>query len=153
VITEYPIPSGPGTGVNASNPEQIIAGPGGMWFTEFGTALPGGGGTPGGLGKIAYDGTITEYPFTGDTPQQDLPEYLTLGPDGNIWWGEKGPSQRIGFLNPGSGAITHIPLPAYTCDPTHFDCGADQYRIPQGMLTGPDHNLWWVEMGANSVGR
>ncbi len=88
--------------------------------------LPPSGGI---LGTIA-GGQAASTDLGGDY----LPEHLTLGPDGALWWAEK---NGIGRRDP-SGAITHASLGAYQASAIAF---------------GSDGALWFVDANANVVGR
>jgi streptogramin lyase len=93
-VTEFPLPTA------TSTPAGIVAGPDdALWFVENngGTTEPsclGGNGRSGAVGRITPGGVITEYPLTDEvsrhTGDQGCtgPFYLTVGPDGNIWFTE-----------------------------------------------------------------
>jgi RHS repeat-associated protein len=72
--------------------------------------------------------TITEYP----TPSASLSGSITIGPDGNQWFPEPG-ANKIGRINPTTGAITEFPVPT--------DSGS-QF---QDIAAGPDGNLWFTD--------
>jgi streptogramin lyase len=72
-----------------------------------------------------------------------LPNGITTGPDGNLWFTEAG-ANKIGRLIPSSDGI-----PAIT-----------QFRLPHlfsgpgpGIAAGPDGNLWFTEPNGNRIGR
>ena len=87
------------------------------------------------IGRITPTGTITEFPlFTEDS----IPEGITAGPDGNLWFTVNGFNSAIGRITP-AGVITTFPLTT--------DSG------PQGITAGPDGNLWFTEETGNAIGR
>jgi streptogramin lyase len=76
---------------------------------------------------------ITEFPIpTGST----MPQGITLGSDGNLWFAESTGGSKIGQITPG-GAITEFT--ALT--------GASFW-----ITSGPGGNLWTTESGANAIG-
>jgi len=94
------------------------------------------------LGKLATDGTITEYP-TGvaglTTPRTEgttLPRAfsfaITAGPDGNMW-----------FTMPFANSIGRITPDGVV---TVFDTGTLE---PSGITAGPDGNLWFTSQSCN----
>jgi streptogramin lyase len=94
---------------------EITAGPGAMWFTD---------GVRGAVGRITYDGKITEFPVVSD-PGIDPPQSITLGPDGNLWFTT---SYEIGKITPlGQVSLYSVGLIG-----------------PFSILAGPDGNLWWA---------
>ena len=68
-----------------------------------------------------------------------VPEGITLGPNGNIWFTES-LGDKLGMINPTSLAITEHPLPT---------AGAE----PDGIATGPGGNLWFTEYAGDQIGR
>ena len=64
--------------------------------------------------------------------------YITTGPDGNLWFTDSG-AHQVGRITP-AGAYLEFPVP----NPDAF--------LTQ-IVTGPDGNLWFSETFANSVGR
>jgi len=80
-----------------SVPRGIVAGPdGAMWFTESGADQ---------IGRIAGDGTITEYPLPSRNQFHAFPDGIVLGPDGAIWFTET-LAGALGRIDVASGAIT-----------------------------------------------
>lgn len=79
-----------------------------------------------------------------ELPNGVPPNYLTLGPDGNVWftadpgyfYSGAGPS-AVGFRTP-AGAVTEYALPT---------------AGPAGITTGADGNIWFGETSANQIGR
>jgi virginiamycin B lyase len=80
--------------------------------------------------------SVTGFPTT--TPSA-VPDGITLGPDGALWFTEEGANQ-IGRITT-SGAITEFPL---TATPS---------SEPRAIIDGPDGALWFVQPGPNDVGR
>ncbi len=79
--------------------------------------------------------TFTEYPVptTGS-----LPEGITSGPDGNLWFTER-LGDRIGRITT-VGVITEFLIPT-------------NGGHPFAIAAGPDGNLWFTEVTAGKVGR
>src|SRR4249919_1758919 len=85
-ITEYAVPNAAPTDLYG-----ITKGPdGAVWFGESRTAK---------IGRVAPDGSITEFPTAGGSP----PYQLATGPDGNIWFVDGG---SIGRMTP-AGQVTY----------------------------------------------
>lgn len=63
------------------------------------------------------------------------PRFLTLGPDGNIWY-----TDELGFIGKFTpdATVTTYALPA----------GSD----PRGIAVGPDGRLWFADFGTGKVG-
>lgn len=114
-VTEY------SSGLSAgAAPNGIAAGPdGAMWFTEWSGR---------GLGRIAPDGTIAEFPPAG-SPQLTVgadPSGIVTGPDGNLWFTEHGAGQ-VGELDPSTGQLLG-----------EWAVGSG----PEGIAVGSDGALW-----------
>jgi streptogramin lyase len=93
------------------------------------------------IGEMTPSGTLLhDYPIASSAAPHISPTttlYLTIGPDGNIWYTEPFiTSDVIGRLTP-SGQITEFSIP--------FDAG--------WITTGPDSNLWFTAAETNAVGR
>jgi len=72
------------------------------------------------------------------TPTQvSWPEYIRMGPDGNLWFTEYYADQ-LARITP-DGIITEFR------EPSDNDVEA--------LVTGPDGNIWFTEPGANRIGR
>jgi virginiamycin B lyase len=83
-------------------------------------------------------GTFVEYA----APAGSMPNYITTGPDGNLWFTDPG-NNAIGEFSTGitmTSNITEFALPT---------AGAK----PQAIVTGPDGALWFTEMGTGKIGR
>jgi len=71
---------------------------GNLWFTEwFGNKI----------GRIAADGTLSEYPIP---PEEEMPMALATDADGKIWF-SVGFNYDLFRLDPDSGKIEQFPLP------------------------------------------
>ena len=122
-LTEFSLPAG-------SHPQGITAGPdGNLWFVDQKNS---------GLftvGKITPAGTIAEYSSTvnaGIFQPYALVGQITTGSDGNLWFTNP---QAAGTAGPFVGRIT--PAGAVHIYPT--------LDVPQGIVSGPDGNLWTIE--------
>jgi streptogramin lyase len=82
------------------------------------------------IGRMTPSGTLTEFPGTSAEPGP-----ITLGADGNVWYGA---SDKIGRITP-AGAITEFTLPA----------GGEALE----MTLGPDGNVWYTNPEKSSIGR
>ncbi len=120
---------------------------GNVWFVGDAIPLPnapqsGHGG--GGIGKIEmYNQTSRKIRnFVPQSPNSTLLEDVTVGPNGDVWFGEHG-SNRIGKISVpyGNGTITQISL-----DPVNP--GA----FPWGLKFDSQGNLWFSEHVANQIG-
>ena len=119
VVSEFTFPAGFPT------PSGVVAGPGGMWYTDPGTNR---------IGRLAADGTITEFTL----PSADAdPKGITVGPDSNMWFTEFG-TDKIGKLNPTTGEITEFAITV----------GAG----PTDIVAGPDGKLWFTETASGMIG-
>jgi streptogramin lyase len=84
---------------------------------------------------FASAGGIVEYPIPTAT---SLPQGLTVGPDGAVWFAER-TANAIGRLAP-DGTFTEFPLPSLSAQPF-------------SIAVGPDGNLWFTERSGNRIGR
>ena len=118
-------------GLTPSDPWDIAAGEdGNLWFVSQSPAF---------IGRIAPDGTITEF-STGLTPNSQ-PSAITAGPDGNLWFTESADPGRIGRIT-AAGVITENSI------------GLTPNMAPTDITSGPDGNLWFTERGgAGAIGR
>jgi len=118
-ISEYAVPTEYGW------MEGMTAAPNGekaLWYTSGERRIR----------KITTAGVIAaEYAL----PAGSDPRGITAGPDGNVWFTDRG-SSKIGKITP-SGAITEYPLPS----------GSD----PGSITVGPDNNLWFIEGGTDKI--
>src|SRR5712692_4088413 len=107
----------------SSSPSAIaLGGDGAQWFTEEGANR---------VGRIAPDGTLTEYPVP--TANAGLAG-IASGPDGNIWFTEtKG--NKVARLVPATGQMTE------------FAAGTGV----GGIVAGSDGNLWVMASQTDQV--
>jgi streptogramin lyase len=124
-ITEFDgLPAG-------SRPTAVAAGPdGNVWFTERALAAPSGR-----IGRITTAGTVTNYPL----PSNGHPLTIAAGPDGALWFTES-PGNRIGRIDPTTGAVSEYAVPTVQ-------------SAPWEIAAGPDGNLWFTELLGNKIGR
>jgi virginiamycin B lyase len=99
----------------------------GMWFTEYNASR---------IGKVATDGTVTDYPTS--TPGSH-PLGITYGFDSGLWFTESS-ANNIGRMS-SSGAMTNE-FPLITTGATPYD-----------ITVSPDGSLWFTECTANQFGR
>ena len=108
--------------------DNMVLGPDGdIWFADMGTTS---------IGKIAPNGTITEYPLAMGA----IPTNITVGPDGNLWFSDN------------SGAIGRIT----TSGSVHeFTSGLQTGAVPDAIAPGPDGNVWFTDQYGNqrAIGR
>lgn len=83
----------------------------------------------------AHAVTIDEFPLP---PGSTIPQSITLGPDGNLWFALRG-SDQIGRITP-TGTITTFAVPG-------------SGSAPRGITAGPDGALWFTEYGSGEIGR
>lgn len=79
--------------------------------------------------------SFTTYPIPTTA---SAPKFLTVGPDGNIWFTESA-TNKIGIFNPSTHKFTELTLPT---------AGA----TPWGITLGPDGNIWFTELAGNQIG-
>jgi virginiamycin B lyase len=108
--------------------DNMVLGPDGeIWFSDMGTTS---------IGKIATDGTITEYPLTMGA----IPTNITVGPDGNLWFSDN------------SGAVGRITTSGSVQE---FTSGLQSGADPDAIAPGPDGNVWFTDQYGNqrAIGR
>ena len=162
----------------SSGTAHLTAGPGNtIWFTEHGAT-----GSVNKIGKIAPDGTITEYPAAGDATTLNVPFEITAGNDGNVWFTERG-GNSIGQITP-EGIILKYPLAGDSTSlntPIGITAGSNatiwftegasgtigqissggaitRFAVPSGstgwhITLGPDNNVWFTELTGNRIGK
>jgi streptogramin lyase len=122
-FTSYPF-----TSTLSEIADNMVVGPDGdIWFSDMGTTS---------IGKIAPDGTITEYPLAPGA----LPTNITVGPDGNLWFADN--SSAIGRITT-SGSVEE------------FKSGLQTGAVPDAIAAGPDGNVWFTDQYGNqrAIGR
>ena len=128
-ITEFPVPN-----ASCQASDIVLGADGALWFTG-----------PSGFPDFFIGRVTTSGQFTGFAPECDpqagcsiVPQGITSGPDGNIWFTEN-IRNAVVRLTP-SGAFTFFTVPTP---------GAN----PSGITTGPDGALWFTEFNGNQIGR
>jgi streptogramin lyase len=81
--------------------------------------------------KVEPIGKITEYSVS------HIPECITTGPDGNLWFTEL-IANKVGKMTT-SGTVTEYSLP--------------EKSQPLGITAGPDGNLWFADSGTSKIGK
>ena len=77
-------------------------------------------------------GVITE--FSSGLNSGSAPQGIAAGPDGNLWFPDRGPTRAIGRITP-TGAITE------------FSDGLKPGGRPLGIAAGADGSLWFTDTG------
>jgi streptogramin lyase len=120
---------------------RIVAGSdGNMWFARNGLDVTE-------IGRITPGGEITEF----NSGAAHRPRWMTLGPEGDVWYtagipgakhvGEKYESSAIGRITP-SGQVSE------------FTAGLTPQPHLEQITTGPDGDLWFVNDGSPyTIGR
>jgi streptogramin lyase len=95
----------------------------------------------------AADATVTVSEF-GTPSANSGPSGIALGRDGNLWFVEagleSGAGDNIGSLTPSPGP------PAFG---TEYPLPPQPRGIYEAMTAGRDGNLWFTDVGTNSIGR
>lgn len=99
-----------------------------VWFTDQSRSA---------IGRVNQVGQVT-YFSRGMTRWDSAPEYLTVGPDGALWFTEL--RDRIGRVDM-SGHITE------------YDAGLPPRSFPGGIVTGCDGALWFTLYHGNELVR
>jgi len=108
----------------AASPFGITSGPlGSEWFSLDDA-----------IGRVNRQGAVTVYPVP--TPDANVGWLTTV--DGVVWFAERA-TGKIGRIMP-NGAITEYSLPSPDA-------------VPQGIVLGPDRNLYITEQGADAIAR
>jgi streptogramin lyase len=134
------------SGLNlGSSPRAIAAGPdGNLWFNDMGTTKAIGRITPAGLISEFTGGVpcaVVVSPCVGSLYVGSAPADLVPGPDGNVWFADRGTRGAIGRITP-TGVITE------------FSSGLPVGSSPRGFAAGADGNLWFGEDGpTRAIGR
>ncbi|MEO8397192.1 MAG: hypothetical protein ABI700_29625, partial [Chloroflexota bacterium] len=138
LITEYTIPT------TNSEPWGLTAGPDdALWFGEGMN-----------IGRIALDGTFTEYPL--QVAHTDLhfspsgPDGLASGPDGAIWFIDD-IQNKIGRITT-EGELTEYAIPS-GIETQDNDYLSYTTSLPRGLVVGTDNALWFTERLTHKIGR
>jgi len=119
-----------------------------VWFTDSGT---------GAVGHLLPDGTVRLFPVSGGRQ----PVGIAVAVDGDVWFTEyawyrpDGPPDpasappAVGHLS-SDGALSEFPLPTVQANPMGVP---DMGSSPSAIIPGPDGAMWFVEMGADQIGR
>jgi len=166
------------------SPRSIAAGPdGNLWFNDQGATVKA-------IGRITPEGTITEFSggsrcsssapvlpvCSGSLYAGSKPGDVVGGPDGNLWFADKGTIPAIGEITQ-SGTITEFSTGGLGAGPhgiavgadgnvwftddstpaigritpggviTDFQAGLNPGSKPAGIAEGPDGNLWFADQG------
>lgn len=103
----------------------------GNWLDHSVISVAANGGTVSSLTGT----TLTTAPFVNEYTTAVNPHGITAGPDGNVWFTERG-SNAIGKITP-TGLVT-----SYPCAP----CNQPTY-----IVFGPDGNFWFTENAGGYV--
>jgi streptogramin lyase len=141
-VTPYQIPNGCAA-------IGIVAGPdGALWFTQYDCS-----GGKGYLGRITTSGAFST-PYAAPTAYLNL---LTVGPDNNIWL-TAGKFGAVPTLQKPNGSSTNGSILKFTVatgtftsyvPATGYYAGA--FSGPNGIVSGPDGNLWYTELDNNQL--
>jgi len=103
--------------------------------------------SPGNIAEISNSGgVVAQYQIPTYDPLGGAPAGSELGlitynaVDGDLWFYETG-SDKLGMLNPTSGAITEYPALFFSSNPAIYQIAA-----------GPDGNIWFTEPDLNEIG-
>ncbi len=149
-------------------PLSITTGPdGALWFTEN-CCL--------GVGRIATDGTITQYPYASG----NVSDFITTGSDGALWFTQgfsyigrmttsgvysqytiPGPEAAVGYITTGPDGAVWFTESGEVDSIVRLTTSGEFtiYPIPtsgagaNGITTGPDGALWFTESFAGKIGR
>ncbi len=168
----------------ACGPIGAAYGPdGNMWFTEELGATPEMNGSAfGTVDRVSLDGKTIDR-FAPSVEHATLPQFLTPGPDGNVWFTEvSGEQHSIGRVTP-AGDITEFKVAETNASTNGIAAGADGdiwfteagfggsdvWRVhpdgsfvgtaipvhptPVGLAVGPDGNLWFASRLDGEIGR
>jgi streptogramin lyase len=102
-----------------------------LWFAEM---------QSGRIGRITTAGKVSSFviPVPSGKGVQAQPAWVTLGPDGKIWFVYQGINIPSGFGSvDASGKVSVFPLSAQSS--------------PEELVSGPDGNLWITDGGTNAI--
>ena len=141
------------TATVTQSPEAITAGPdGNLWFTVQ-CGDKGCGPNPRTVDVMSPGGTLLHEYSTGNLPGL---AGITPGPDGNLWFTSEGdstanPARPNRPTMSGNGSIARI-TPAGVVTTFPQPAGASGFS-PNAIVTGPDDNLWFIDVGGNAIWR
>jgi virginiamycin B lyase len=137
-VTEFPLETRFPT--THTHPLAIASGPdGNLWFAATHT-VDSEVGPPERVevvDRMTPAGQVSEFPLAGKELELTA---ITAGPDGNVWFTERG-ANKIGRVTP-SGQIAEFAI-------------STEGASPSGIAAGPDGNVWFTEQGSNpaAIGR
>jgi streptogramin lyase len=109
-------------------PSNIVeGGDGNIWFVN---AV-----APEAIGRVTVGGTVEEFALSPSSQLEDI----TLGPDGNLWFTDKG-TKKIGKIT--QQGVFSEPGP-------ELPVGS----MPEDITAGADGNLWFSDEGVPAIGR
>ncbi len=128
-VVLHPIPSG-------AMPTFLELSPdGSVWFPE-----------PSGVGRMAADGSFTEWTIALEKPDAHIEE-ISLDPAGNVWFAEKnfggpgpGGTNAVRRLDPATGVVSEYRVPTLG-------------GTPAGVLANADGTVWVSEFFGNAIAR
>ena len=125
------------TDVLLAGTSAIALGPdGNLWFTKY-SLEDRLRATNGSIGRTTTDGEITTFKNHLRLGPDGIPDGITAGPDGNLWFSESD-NGSIGRITVG-GEITTFKDRALSG--------------PEGITAGPDGNLWFTDYVSGLIGR
>ena len=142
VATTFPL------GLTGGTPGAVTVAPdGAVWFTYRGTKS---------IGRLGPDGQATLFPLNMGREAGGI----AAAPDGSIWFTQWVPADfasgrqvqsdyAIGRRAP-DGTIADFPIPTAEANPM----GSSSFGVsPTAIVAGPDGAMWFIESGADKVGR
>lgn len=120
----------------------LVAGPdGNVWFTvtEYGPAPDYD--RLGSIGRMTPTGAVTR--FRNGLSPNEIPQNITMGPDGNLWFTAR-PDPNT--FNPAGGKVGRITTDGAI---TEFSLNRFQHILPQSIAAGADGNLWFTVSGSS----
>jgi streptogramin lyase len=94
-----------------------------------------------GVAGAAPLGSVTEF-SDGLNQNALFATAIAAGPDGNIWFADKGSPgvpAAVGLIDPATGAIDRFSVPEHGGNPGSFP--------NSGLVAGPDGNVWFTDSG------
>jgi streptogramin lyase len=130
-VTEFTLP------MDTWVPTGITKGPdGNVWFTEVQVSKIAPYARSGGkIGRISPSGLIAEFSIP---TANALPQGISGGPDGNLWFTETKANQ-IAKITP-AGSVSELAIPTINSGTV-------------GITSGPDGNIWFTETATSKVGK